>query len=259
MRVDALDEAIRADRERGFEPFCVVATPGTVTTGSIDPIADIADVCEREHLWLHLDGAYGGLFVLSDRKRDAFKACARADSVAVDPHKLLFAPLEAGCLLVRDRTTLTQAFAFHPSVGVVDKDPLMLDYMDYGQQLSRSFRALKLWSALQTFGVDAFRSAIDQTLDLARYLAELIEAEPGLELMAPAPLTAVCFRIKDATEADHAAVLTRLVEEGTAFLIPARINGRPGIRACVTNYRTTHADIDLIVARLSDITRQLSI
>jgi len=259
MRVDALDRAIRADRERGLEPFCVVATPGTVTTGSIDPIADIADVCEREHLWLHLDGAYGGLFVLSDRQRNAFGACARADSVAVDPHKLLFAPLEAGCLLVRDRATLTQAFAFRPSVGVVDKDPLMLDYMDYGQQLSRSFRALKLWSALQTFGVDAFRSAIDHTLDLARYLAELIEAEPGLELMAPVPLTAVCFRIKDATEADHAAALTRLVEEGTAFLIPARVNGRSGIRACVTNYRTTYADIDLIMARLSDITRQLSI
>jgi len=258
MRTDALAEAIRADREHGFEPFCVVATPGTVTTGAIDPIADIADVCEREHLWLHLDGAYGGLFVLSDRKREAFQACARADSVAVDPHKLLFAPLEAGCLLVRDRTTLTRAFAFRPSVGVADKDPLMPDYMDYGQQLSRGFRALKLWTALQAFGVDAFRSAIDQTLDLARYLAELIEQDPGLELMAPAPLTAVCFRIKNATEADHAAALIRLLEEGTAFLIPAYVNGRPGIRACITNYRTTHADIDLIVAQLSHIARQLS-
>jgi aromatic-L-amino-acid decarboxylase len=257
MRADALRQAIRADRQRGLEPFCVVATPGTVTTGSIDPIRDIADVCEREHLWLHLDGAYGGLFALSDRKREAFEACARADSIAVDPHKLLFAPLEAGCLLVRDRTTLSEAFAFRPSVGVVDKDPLMPDYMDYGPQLSRSFRALKLWSALQAFGVGAFRSAIDWTLDLARYLAGLIEAEPGLELMAPAPLTAVCFRIKGASEADHAAVLTRLVEEGTAFLIPARIDGRPGIRACVTNYRTTHADIDLIVARLSELARQL--
>jgi len=258
MRTDALAEAIRADREHGFEPFCVVATPGTVTTGAIDPIADIADVCEREHLWLHLDGAYGGLFVLSDRKREAFQACARADSVAVDPHKLLFAPLEAGCLLLRDRTTLTRAFAFRPSVGVADKDPLMPDYMDYGQQLSRGFRALKLWTALQAFGVDAFRSAIDQTLDLARYLAELIEQDPGLELMAPAPLTAVCFRIKNATEADHAAALIRLLEEGTAFLIPAYVNGRPGIRACITNYRTTHADIDLIVAQLSHIARQLS-
>jgi aromatic-L-amino-acid decarboxylase len=258
MRADALGDAIRADRERGFEPLCVVATPGTVTTGSIDPIADIADVCEREHLWLHLDGAYGGLFVLSDRKREAFGACARADSIAVDPHKLLFAPLEAGCLLVRDRTALTKAFAFRPSVGVVDKDPLMPDYMDYGQQLSRSFRALKLWSALQAFGVDAFRAAIDRTLDLARYLAELIEAEPGLELMAPVPLTAVCFRIKDATEDDHAAALTRLAEDGTAFLIPAHLDGRPGIRACVTNYRTTRADIDLIVAQLSGIARQRS-
>lgn len=131
----------------------------------------------------------------------------------------------------------------------------MVDYMDYGPQLSRNFKALKVWSALQTFGVDAFRAAMDHMLDLAQYLADLIKAAPDLELMAPVSLTAVCFRIKGATEAVHAAVLAALIEEGTALLGPARLDGRHGMRACVTNYRTTRADIELIVDRLSDLAR----
>ncbi|MCC4315184.1 pyridoxal phosphate-dependent decarboxylase family protein [Streptomyces malaysiensis] len=256
MRVEALEAAIRADRAAGREPFCVVATPGTVTSGSIDPIGDIADVCEREELWLHLDGAYGALFVLSERKREEFAACARADSIALDPHKLLFTPLEAGCLLVRDRGLLAKAYAFSASYLTVEEDPLMLDYMDYGPQLSRSFKALKVWSALRTFGVDAFRQAVDHTLDLARYMADLIEATPWLELMAPVSLTAVCFRIKGASEADHTAVLAELIGEGTALLGPAHLDGRRGMRACVTNYRTTRGDIELIVGRLSAIARR---
>lgn len=255
MRVDALENAIRADRAARREPFCVVATPGTVTSGSVDPIGAIADVCEREELWLHIDGAYGALFVLSESRREAFADCARADSIALDPHKLLFTPLEAGCLLVRDRSLLTKAYAFSSSYLTVEEDPLMLDYMDYGPQLSRSFKALKVWSALQTFGVDAFRGAVDHTLDLARYLADRIEAAPELELMAPVPLTAVCFRIKGASEDEHTAVLARLIDEGTALLGPARLNGHQGMRACITNYRTTRGDIDLIVDRLIEIAR----
>ncbi|MEU3985354.1 pyridoxal-dependent decarboxylase [Streptomyces sp. NPDC026672] len=256
MRVDALEEAVRADRAAGKEPFCVVATPGTVTSGSIDPIDAIADVCEGEGLWLHLDGAYGALFVLSERKRDAFAGCARADSIALDPHKLLFTPLEAGCLLVRDRALLARTYAFSSSYLTVEEDPLMVDYMDYGPQLSRGFKAFKVWSALRTFGIDAFREAVDHTLDLARYMADLIEAAEGLELMAPVSLTAVCFRIRGASEADHTAVLAELIDEGTALLGPARLDGRHGMRACVTNYRTTRGDIELIVDRLSDIARR---
>ncbi|MFH8447247.1 pyridoxal phosphate-dependent decarboxylase family protein [Streptomyces sp. NPDC018026] len=255
MRVDLLEETVRADRAAGLEPFCVVATPGTVTSGSIDPIDAVADVCAREDLWLHLDGAYGALFVLSERKRAAFEACHRADSIALDPHKLLFAPLEAGCLLVRDRARLARAYAYSASYIAADEDPLMVDYMDYGPQLSRSFKALKIWSALQTFGVDTFRTVTDHVLDLAQYLADLVEAAPDLELMASPSLTAVCLRIKGATEADHTAVLAELIEDGTALLGPARLAGRHGIRACVTNYRTTRDDIELIVTRLSDIAR----
>jgi len=255
MRLDALEAMIRADRAAGLEPACVVATPGSVNTGAIDPIATIADVCAQEDLWLHLDAAYGGLFVLSKRLHDAFEACARADSIAVDPHKLLFAPYEAGCLLVRDRTNQTRAFAFSPPIVTVEEDPLIVNYMDYGSQLSRGFKALKIWSALQTFGVEAFTSAIDHTLDLAQYMAELIEAQPDLELLAPVPLTAVCFQIKDASETDHAAALAQLNGEGTAFLNPVRLDGRHGLRACVSNFRTTRNDLDLIVARVAEIAR----
>lgn len=257
MRVDALKEAIRADRAAGLEPFCVVATVGTTTSGSIDPLEAIADVCRDEHLWLHVDGAYGALFVLSDRKRDAFSACARADSIALDPHKLLFAPLEAGCLIVRDRHKLHAAHAFASSYLTVNDDALMPDYMDYGPQLSRDFKALKIWSALHAFGTEAFRNALDRTLDLAQYLAERIQAEPRLQLMAPVPLTAVCFQVSNASDADHAAILTTLADEGTALLGPASLHGRKGIRACITNYRTTRADIDLIIEHISQLLRRL--
>jgi aromatic-L-amino-acid decarboxylase len=255
MRCNALEAMICADRAAGLEPACVVATPGTLNTGAIDPIPVIADVCAREDLWLHLDAAYGGLFVLSERLRDAFEACARADSIAVDPHKLLFAPFEAGCLLVRDRASQTRAFAFSPPIVAVEEDPLIVNYMDYGSQLSRGFKALKLWSALQTCGLEAFKSAIDHTLDLAQYMAERIEAEPDLELMAPVPLTALCFQLKGATEADHAAAIAQLNNEGTAFLNPARLGRRCGLRACLSNFRTTRSDIDLIVARVAEIAR----
>lgn len=253
MRVDSLQAAIRADRAAGLEPFCVVATSGTVMTGSIDPIEAIADVCDEENLWLHIDGAYGALFILSDSKRAAFAGCERADSIALDPHKLLFAPLEAGCLIVRDREKLRRAFAFTSSYLPVEEDPLMLDYMDYGPQLSRSFKALKIWSALQTFGVDTFRSAIDYNLCLAQYLAERIQASPNLELMAPVPLTAICFKLKSAGDTDYTSTLNTLANEGTALLGPASVGGHKGMRACITNYRTTRGDIDLIADRLSEL------
>ncbi|MEV8512120.1 pyridoxal-dependent decarboxylase [Dactylosporangium sp. NPDC051484] len=245
------------DGAAGREPFCVVATAGTVMSGAIDPIGPIADLCEREGLWLHVDGAYGGLFVLADRRRAALDACRRADSIALDPHKLLFAPLEAGCLLVRDRTRLARAYAFKSAYLTVEEDPLMVDYMDYGPQLSRGFKALKVWSALQAFGVGAYRTVVDHLLRLADHLGQRVEADPNLELMAPVTLTAVCFRMKGATEAEHTAALATLAGEGTALLGPALLDGRHGLRACVTNYRTGLADIDAVADRVGELARQL--
>ncbi|MET9629701.1 aminotransferase class I/II-fold pyridoxal phosphate-dependent enzyme [Lentzea sp. NPDC006480] len=252
MDVHALQEAISDDRKAGLQPWCVVATCGTVSTGSVDPLDAIADLCETENLWLHVDGAYGALFLLSERMRDLMGGCARADSITLDPHKLLFASLEAGCLLVRDGAKLRDAYAFNSSYLTVEDDPLMTDYMDYGPQLSRNFKAFQVWSALQAFGVEAFRTANERTLDLAQQLARGIEATPGLTLLAPVTLTAVCFEVEDT---DHTELLRTLAAENVALLGPVVVAGKRGIRACITNHRTTAADIDLVLGRLAQLSR----
>lgn len=251
LRVDLLADAIAADRAAGLEPFCVVATAGTVTSGSIDPIGPIADLCERENLWLHVDGAYGALFVLADSARETFAPLSRADSIALDPHKMLFTPLEAGALVVKDAAKLRTAFAFSSSYLTVAEDDLMLDFMDYGPQLSRSFKALKVWAALRTFGVDAFREAAERCLRLAARLGERVAAEPGLDLLNPVALTAVCVRVDGRRDEEYPALLAQLADEGTALLGPAQLRGQTAIRACVANYRTTEADIDRIADRLA--------
>jgi aromatic-L-amino-acid decarboxylase len=163
-----------------------------------------------------VDGAYGALFVLADQMEKRLRACGRADSVALDPHKLLFAPLEAGCLIVRDREKLRKTFHFTSSYLPADPDPLLTDFLEYGPQLSRNFKAFKIWCSLQVFGVEAFRSAARRMLDLGRYMAERIGAEPALELMAPVELTVVCFRYKNG--ASTRTALAKLVAEGTAIL-----------------------------------------
>lgn len=255
MRLDLLADAIAADRASGREPFCVVATSGTVTSGSIDPITEIADLCEAEGLWLHVDGAYGALFVLADSTRATLAQCSRADSIALDPHKMLFAPIEAGALVVRDAAKLRAAFAFSSSYLTVEEDDLMVDFMDYGPQLSRGFKALKVWAALRTFGVDAFRTTAQRCLDLAAHMGDRVETEPSLELMNPVTLTAVCLRMPRRSDAEHTEILAQLQAEGTALLGPARLAGRAGIRACVTNHRTTYEDIDQIVDRLAELAK----
>jgi aromatic-L-amino-acid decarboxylase len=253
MRVDLLDAAVRQDREAGHQPFCVVATAGTINTGAIDPIPEIAGFCARENLWLHVDGAYGALFVLSDRCREELLPCGQADSIALDPHKMLFAPLEAGCLLVKDRQKLRRAFQFASSYLTVDPDPLLTNYLEYGPELSRSFKAFKIWCSIQALGLQAFRSAIGHTLELAQYLAERIQQDDALELLAPVRLSAVCLRLKNRTDAENQAVLSKLVAEGTALLGPVQIRGRFGLRGCIANYRTQRDDIDLVLDRIRSL------
>jgi aromatic-L-amino-acid decarboxylase len=251
MRVDALDAAIEADRRAGFRPVCVVATAGTVATGAVDPIDALADLCAAQGLWLHVDGAYGALFVLSPDRAELLRECGRADSIALDPHKLLSAPLEAGCLIVRDPQTLSDAFCFSsPYLTGSDDNGLFIDYMDYGPQLSRSFKAFKVWCGLRVFGVEAFRQAASRMLALAQRLEARLAAEPAFELLAPVTLSAVCFRLRDGDEAAARRLLERLTAEGTALLGPVSLNGAFGLRACIANYRTTEQDIDLLVDRL---------
>lgn len=258
MQVDALEAAVRADFSTGKRPACVVATAGTVKSGAIDPIARLATFCRAHDLWLHVDGAYGGLFSLASRVKDRLRACGEADSIALDPHKLLFAPLEAGCLVARDPTKLQRAFAFPSSYLPAQSETLFTDFMDYGIQLSRGFKALKIWCALQAFGVDAFVGAADRMLDLAQYMAERIEANPAFELLAPVTLSAICFRFRNLSDAQNRAALEALTASGLALLGPVQIEDRFGLRACITNYRTTQSDVDAILKWLCDYRASLA-
>lgn len=253
MRTDLLEAAVRQDREFGHQPFCVIASAGTINTGAIDPIPELADFCARENLWLHVDGALGALFVLADRSKDQLLPCGRADSMALDPHKMLFAPLEAGCLLVKDRQKLRRAFQFVSSYLTIDPDPLLTNFLEYGPELSRSFKAFKIWCSLQALGVQAFVYAICQTLDMAHYMAGQIQQHETLELLAAVGLNVVCFRIRNRGDAENEAVLRALVDEGTALLGPVRIRGQFGLRACIANYRTQKSDIDLVLNRIGEL------
>lgn len=256
MRLDRLKEAILRDRREGFRPFCVVGSAGTVTTGAIDPIDELADFCGEEYLWLHIDGAYGALAILSERVRPRLLPAGRAHSLSLDPHKFLFAPLEAGCVLVRDAETMRATYSFVPSYLSMVSDSHFLNYAEYGPQLSRSFKALKVWWSLRAFGRKAYAKAIDRLFDLAAYMGERIQAEPELELMAPVGFNAVCVRCRNLTEAQNANVLARLVSESIAFLGRARVKGQFCLRACFMNLRTTRKDVDHILDEILRLGRE---
>ncbi len=254
LRLDALERAIAEDRLAGRRPFCVIASAGTVTVGAIDPLAELADLCRREGLWLHVDGAYGALFVLTERHRDALRAAGLADSLTLDPHKLLFNSLEAGCVLFRREEDARRSFDFRASYIEEQSDPDLVDFTDLGPELSRSNRALKVWWGLRGFGVGAHRQTLERLLALAARMGERIEAEPDLELLAPVTLTAVCFRHRSV---EPQALLDAVLRSGTAYLGPARVGEHQGLRACFTNLRTRPSDVDVVLDGLLEQAEQL--
>ncbi len=247
IRMDLLKESVLQDRRKGLSPFCVVGSAGTVTTGAIDPLEDLADFCEEEHLWLHIDGAYGALAILSERMRPHLLPAGRAHSLSLDPHKFLFIPLEAGCVLVRQAEDMRATYSFIPSYLSMVSDADFLNYAEYGPQLSRSFKALKVWWSLRAYGRKAYAKAIDKLCNLAVYMGERSHAEAELELMAPVTLNAVCVRCRNLTDAQNERVLARLLSEGVAFLGRAQVKGKFCLRACFMNLRTTREDVDHIL------------
>ncbi len=253
IRLDLLDQSIADDRAAGLRPFCVVANAGTVTTGAIDSIGDIATLCRAQGLWLHVDGAYGALAALSPRFREAMSAIGQADSVSLDPHKFLFCAYEAGCVLVRDRRNLRHAFSASPSYLTMSDDPDLVDFANQGPQLSRAFKALKVWWSLKHFGARAFTGVIERMHDLATYMGEQIQARSGFELLAPVTFNCVCFRLSGLDDAGNRRTLQALLDSGTGFLGPSSVKGRKGLRACFMNLRTTEADVDLILDRLAEL------
>jgi aromatic-L-amino-acid/L-tryptophan decarboxylase len=247
MRTDALEAAIAADRKAGNTPIAIVATAGTVNIGAIDPLQEIADITRREALWLHVDGAYGGLAALAVPEK--FRGLDRADSVSLDAHKWLYQPLECGCLLYRDPQVARETFSHSGDyVRILAEDPAeAFAFFEESMELSRRFRALKLWMSLQYHGRGAFREAIARDLSHAQFLAETIQSRPELELLAPVALSAVCFRHR---AKDNAAILRRVIARGRVYLSNATIHDQFALRACFVNHRTTENDVRAIVSEV---------
>ena len=254
FRIDMgeLASMVAEDRAAGLEPIAVCANAGATATGAVDPLEELADFCASEGIWLHVDAAYGGFAVLTERGRRILRGIDRADSVGLDAHKWFFQPYEAGCLMVRDISTLEKPFGIRPDFL---QDALWgsghPNLMDRGLQMSRSARALKIWMSVQTFGMAAFRQAIANGLDLAERAQEYIDESPVLARTSPASLSVVCFRVdpagRDILDDDldeiNREVLARLFWDDPAFVSSAMPGGRFSLRLCIVNHNTTWDDV----------------
>jgi aromatic-L-amino-acid/L-tryptophan decarboxylase len=260
LRVDALRAALMQDRAAGLIPLMVVANAGTTNTGSVDPLHDIATLCERERLWMHVDAAYGGFAVLTESGRRALAGIERADSVTLDPHKWLFVPFECGCLLARDPARLKAAFQIFPEyLADVQTGHGAVNFADYGEQLTRYARALKIWMSVRYFGTDAIRDAIDRGMKLARRLEQRVRETPRLEIVSPARFGIVCFRVRPegiaegpALDALNERVLNQVVRAGRYFISSTRLRGAFSLRTCILGFRTAEEDVDGLVRSVAE-------
>jgi aromatic-L-amino-acid decarboxylase len=255
LRLDVrrLRERIESDIQTGLRPFCVVANAGTVNTGAVDPLDEVAEVAQNYGLWFHVDGAYGALAAMDETKRALFDGISRADSVSLDPHKWLYAPVDAGCLLFRDERAVRRAFQSLEAdyIKVHEQtDDEAFAFWDYGVELSRRFRALKIWLMLRYYGTRRVAAAIAKDNRLAAELGALVNEADDFELLAPVELSICCFRyVTTAARTDeelnelNARVMHKVQRGGRAYLSNAVIGGRYSLRACITNFRTTSRDI----------------
>jgi glutamate/tyrosine decarboxylase-like PLP-dependent enzyme len=248
----AIDAALHIDREAGLTPFCVVGTAGTTSTGTVDPLHDLADLCHREDLWFHVDGAYGAPARLV--APDLLSGIERADSLVLDPHKWLFQPYEIGAVLISEPGLLERAFALDGAY-LRDTKGGMVEFRERGPQLSRGSRALKLWLSLTVFGLDAFKAAIARGIALAEHAEATLRARPGWEIAAPASLAVVCFRREDAGDEQTDAMVRAAVADGFTAPSTTVLEGRTVARLCTINPRTTEDDVTRTIDRLAHFAR----
>jgi glutamate/tyrosine decarboxylase-like PLP-dependent enzyme len=266
MDVRALRQYIEADKAAGFHPFCVVATAGAVNTGAVDPLAAIAEIAREHGMWLHVDGAYGGPAAADKSKRLLFDGIEVADSMSIDAHKWLYSPVDCGCLLFRDAKYARRAFSESSEADYIKVYEQQQDeafaFWDYGTELSRRFRALKLWMTMKYFGVRRIAESIAEDCRLASYMAERVQASDDFELLAPVELSICCFRYLppqirsletgsgDVAETTlrlnnlNAAIMHSIQRGGRAYLSNANLRGQFALRACIVNFRTKRSDID---------------
>lgn len=244
MRPEALSRAIAADRSRGFLPLACVATVGTTSTTSIDPVPAIAEICARESLWLHVDGAYGGVAAIVPEMRHVLAGTEHADSLVVNPHKWLFTPFDCSAFFTRKPDVLERAFSLVHEYLVTPERESVVDLMNYGVQLGRRFRALKLWMVIRGFGTSGLAARIRAHCGLAREFALWVRAAPSWEVLAPVPFSLVCFRFapsgvhEEALNALNERILARVNESGEVFLSHTKLDGRYVLRLAVGNIRT---------------------
>jgi aromatic-L-amino-acid decarboxylase len=243
MRVEVLRETMIADRQAGKKPFCVVATVGTTSTSSIDPVPAIADVAGEFGAWLHIDAAYGGAAAVVPELRYILDGTERAQSLVVNPHKWLFTPVDLSAFYTTRPDILRRAFSLVPEYLKTAEDPRALNYMDYGVQLGRRFRALKLWFVMRHYGHEGIAEMIRAHITYAQKLAGLIRSDPDFEVAAPTPFSLVCFRYRGSDE-DNQVLLDKVNGSGRAFLSHTVLNGRFALRLAIGNFATTWEDLE---------------
>jgi glutamate/tyrosine decarboxylase-like PLP-dependent enzyme len=272
--IDDLTRKVEADLRDGHLPFCVVASAGTVSTGAFDPLGEVADVARAYNLWMHVDASYGGFAVMAKSARHLFDRMSDADSISLDPHKWLYVPIDCGCVLYRDPAAARAAFSYtaeYTRVVERDRDEAFV-FSDYSPELSRRFRALKVWMMLKSVGTRALGEAIEKNIACAKRLARLVEASEDFEMLAPVELSIFCFRyipasvrrelknasreraeeINRALDVLNERVMSELQRDGDAYLSNARVSGRFALRGCIINYRTTERDMEIL---LGDVRR----
>jgi glutamate/tyrosine decarboxylase-like PLP-dependent enzyme len=262
VRPDAVREAIAKDIDAGVKPIAIVGSGGTVATGSIDPLPELAEIANEHDLWFHVDGAYGGPAVFSEELRPLLKGIELADSIAFDPHKWLYTPHSGGCILVRDLEQLRQSFSIHEFASYVHRDEERMgsdvDAIDLGPQFSRGFQAFKVWISLLAHGTRAYGQRIAHDVELAKYLYRRAEERPDFEPMAPTVLSITCFRyvppdLPDGGGRDeyldglNERLMTELQLDGRVFPSNAVLNGRFVLRSCIVNFRTEAEQMDLLL------------
>jgi glutamate/tyrosine decarboxylase-like PLP-dependent enzyme len=264
LAIEPLQVRVAEDRAAGLRPFCVVANAGTTNTGAVDPLTELASFCGGEGLWLHVDGAYGAPAALTESGRSKLAGMELADSLSLDPHKWLFQSIEAGCVLVRDRSLLLRTFQVMPEYlrdthGGSDE----VNFGNYGIQLTRSFRALKIWLSFKTFGVAAFREAIARGMELAEIAERQLRSTGKWEIVTPASLAVVTFRYlspgmsPEGIDSLHGRLVEAMLDDGYALATSTVLNGRPALRFCTINPRTTNAEMAETVRRMTEMARAL--
>ena len=266
INLDALKQAIADDREAGYRPICVIGSAGTINTGAIDDLNALADLCQGEDLWFHVDGAIGAVAVLAENVKPKLYGIERADSVALDLHKWMHVPFEAGCIIVRSEKAHRNTFSLTPEYLAHETRGLAAGHIwfsDYGLQLSRQFRALKVWMSIKEHGLDRFGRMIARNVDQAHYFGRLVENEPCMELMAPIGLDIVCFRFNpdglddERLNALNKEILMQLHEQGIAAPSYTTLQERYCLRIAIANHRSTQEDFDLLAREVVRIGREL--